>query len=512
MYAVNLRTKTLLDGTTAESLFGHEGLTYNDFIVLPGFIDFAASDVNVSGHFTKKIRLTVPIASSPMDTVTENDMARAMALMGGIGIIHNNCPIARQAAMVKSVKLYRNGFIMRPKAVSPDTPISVIHRINETGGISGILVTEDGSSHGVLVGIVCQKDIDYVKDKNTPVSQVMVKRANMTVARYPIALEEAMDILNKSRHGYLPVLGAKNEVVSLCSRRDATKSRVYPHASIDVNGQLLCAAATSTRDEDKARVAALVKAGVDVLVLDSSQGNTIYQVNFIKWLKQVYPQVEVIAGNVVTQDQAKNLIDAGADGLRIGMGSGSICITQEILACGRPQATAVYKVSRYAASRGVPTCADGGLRNVGDVCKALTIGASTVMLGSMLSGTSETPGEYFFKDGIRLKMYRGMGSIEAMSQGKESGKRYLSEKESVQVAQGVSGTVVDKGSAYSLVAYMAKGLQQSAQDIGEPSFDAVRGKMYEGQVLFDRRSATAQQEGGVHSLHSYEKKLFSSKL
>ncbi|PBJ78914.1 inosine-5'-monophosphate dehydrogenase [Trypanosoma cruzi cruzi] len=512
MVNVDLRTKTIRDGVTAEELFQSDGLTYSDFIILPGFIDFGASDVQVSGQFTKKIRLHIPIVSSPMDTVTESEMARTMALMGGIGVLHNNCTVQHQVQMVRSVKMFRNGFIMKPKSVGPDTPISVIHEINADKGISGILVTENGRHDGKLLGIVCSKDIDFVKDVSLPVSQFMTKRESMTVERYPIRLEEAMDVLNRSRHGYLPVLNDKGEVMCLCSRRDAVRARVYPNSSLDRNGHLLCAAATSTREEDKARVAALAGAGVDVLLLDSSQGNTIYQVSFIKWAKKTFPHLEVVAGNVVTQDQAKNLIDAGADAIRIGMGSGSICITQEVLACGRPQATAVYKVCRYAASRGVPCIADGGLRSVGDICKALAIGANTAMLGSMLAGTSETPGRYFFKEGLRLKTYRGMGSLEAMSQGKESGKRYLSEKETVQVAQGVSGTVLDKGSVTKLLAYIHKGLQQSAQDVGEISFDAVREKMYEGQVLFNRRSPIAQMEGGVHSLHSFEKNLFTSKL
>lgn len=510
-----LRRKTMKDGLSAEQLFSKEGLTYNDFIILPGFIDFGASDVEVAGQFTKKIRLTTPLVSSPMDTITETDMARAMALMGGIGVIHNNHGagpegIAAQAYMVEQVKRYMNGFILKPYALAPDAPISAWYDLHDSKKVSGVLVTHNGNPRGKLLGIVCSKDVDYVKDRNAPVSSCMVPRSKMVVAKFPISLPNAMSLLNDSRKGYLPVVNEHEEVMRLVSRRDAVKSRVFPHATVCSQGHLVCAAATSTREEDKPRVHALVKAGVDVIVLDSSQGNTIYQIEFIRWLKATYPTTEVVAGNVVTQDQAKNLIDAGADGIRIGMGSGSICITQEILACGRPQASAVYKVASYCASRGVPCVADGGAKTVGDVCKALAIGASTVMLGSMLSGTTETPGDYFFKDGLRLKGYRGMGSLEAMSKG--SGKRYLSEKESIQVAQGVTGSVLDKGSAYNLIAYIAKGLQQSAQDIGERSFERIRAAMRDGEVRFDLRSATAQSEGGVHSLHSFEKNLFASKL
>ncbi|EAN82444.1 inosine-5'-monophosphate dehydrogenase, putative, partial [Trypanosoma cruzi] len=201
MANVDLRTKTIRDGVTAEDLFQSDGLTYSDFIILPGFIDFGASDVQVSGQFTKKIRLHIPIVSSPMDTVTESEMARTMALMGGIGVLHNNCTVQHQVQMVRSVKMFRNGFIMKPKSVGPETPISVIHEINAEKGISGILVTENGRHDGKLLGIVCSKDIDFVKDVSLPVSQFMTKRESMTVERYPIRLEEAMDVLNRSRHG-----------------------------------------------------------------------------------------------------------------------------------------------------------------------------------------------------------------------------------------------------------------------------------------------------------------------
>lgn len=509
----HLRKKVLRDGETAERIFsGPTGLTYNDLIMLPGFIDFDSRSVDISGYITKKLRLHLPIVSSPMDTVTESEMAKQMALMGGVGVLHNNCNVFRQVEMVKSVKNFRNGFIFRPKVVSPGTPVREIVRINKEQHLSGILVTEGGITHGKLLGIVCSKDIDYVKDLETPVEQVMTKRKEMIVRRAPIDLDEARDVLNKSRHGYLPIVNEKDEVVYLCSRRDAVRARKYPHSTLDKYGRLVCAAACSTRMDDKVRVKALVDAGVDILVLDSSQGNSIYQIQFIHHVKESYPQVEVIAGNVVTQDQAKNLIDAGADGIRIGMGSGSICITQEVLACGRPQATAVYKVSQYCRSRGVPCVADGGLSSTGDICKALAIGASCAMLGSMVAGTKETPGEYIYKDGIRLKVYRGMGSIEAMLEGKESGKRYLSENEQIQVAQGVSGNVVAKGSVVNLLDYIAKGLQQSAQDVGEISFEAIRERVSNGEIFFNIRSQKAQHEGGVHSLHSYDKKLFASKL
>jgi IMP dehydrogenase len=437
-----------------------------------------------------------------MDTVTEAKMAIHLALLGGIGFIHYNNSVEEQFNEVRKVKRFENGFISEPWVLGPQNTIRDIDRIREKEGFSGIPITEDGTLRGPLIGIVTNRDIDFETNRDRPLREVMVTKANLITARVGVSLAEANRILKESKKGKLPIVDDSGRLVSLVSRTDLKKNRDFPEASKDERKQLRVGAAVSTKEADRERIAALVEAGVDVLVIDSAQGDSIFQTATIEHIKLKYPQVDVLAGNVVTQVQCEHLIGAGADGIRVGMGPGSICITQETMAVGRAQATAVYRTSLYCREQGIPVVADGGISSIGFLVKALAVGANVGMCGALFAGTQEAPGEYFYKDGVRVKKYRGMASIEAFERG--GAKRYLVEDQTIKVAQGVSGLVVDKGSVLNLVPYIVQGLKQAFQDIGVRSITELHDALTGDRLLFELRSHSAQREGGVHGLFSYQ--------
>lgn len=491
-----------LDGVSGHELMeAGRGISYDDFIILPGHIDFHHQEVDLSTRLTRNIALSLPFVSSPMDTVTEHKMAIKLALLGGIGIVHYNNSAEQQAEEIRKVKRFENGFITQPVVLAPSATLADVDRIKARYGFSGIPITADGERGGELVGIVTNRDIEFEPDRTRPVSEIMT--SDLVTAQAGVTLQEANDLLRRSKKGKLPIVDGAGRLVSLVSRRDLLKNRDYPASVKDERKQLRVGAAVSTRDEDRERVDALVAAGVDAIVVDAAQGDSIYELRMVKWIKEQHPDVEVIGGNVVTKAQARRLIEGGADGLRIGMGPGSICTTQGTMAVGRAQATAVYETARAARKAGVPILADGGISQIGHIAKALALGASTVMMGYMFAGTEESPGEYFYENGVRCKRYRGMASIEAMAAGGD--KRYMTQADDrkVKVAQGVSGAVLDKGPLDTYVPYLIQGLRQSLQDMGVRSVAALQETLVSGELRFERRTHAAQIEGGVHGLHSY---------
>ncbi|CAN6545644.1 unnamed protein product [Malus baccata var. baccata] len=494
------------DGFSSERLFNQGySYTYDDVIFLPHYIDFPTDSVHLASNLSRRVPLSIPCVSSPMDTVTESHMAISMAALGGIGIIHSNSTSSEQAHMVRSVKSRRVPLLSNPVFKSPSDRIQSDDVFDAANPY--VLITESGSPSSKLLGYVAGKDWVKLGDKEVKIYDYMVNCTDFTVPwSYDLgAIGEYME--QKKRDVVATV--KDNEVVDVVAKEEVERIKGYPKLGVGTvgpDGTWRVGAAIGTRQSDKERLEELVKAGIDVVVLDSSQGNSIYQIEMIKYVKKMYSNLDIVGGNVVTVSQAQNLIQAGVDGLRVGMGSGSICTTQEVCAVGRGQATAVYKVASIASQSGVPVIADGGISNSGHIVKALVLGASTVMMGSFLAGSTEAPGAFVYQNGRRVKKYRGMGSLEAMTKG--SDQRYLGDTAKLKIAQGVVGAVADKGSVLKFIPYTMQAVKQGFQDLGASSLESAHDLLKSSILRLEVRTGAAQVEGGVHGLVSYEKKSF----
>ncbi|KAK8962371.1 Inosine-5'-monophosphate dehydrogenase 2 [Platanthera guangdongensis] len=493
------------DGFTASRLFSQGfSYAYDDVILLPHYIDFPADAVDLSTRLSRNHPLSIPCVASPMDTVSETSMAVAMASLGGAAIIHCNTIPARQAAIVRSAKSRRIPFASDPSFFAPSDFVS---SAADFGSASFAIVTESGSSKSKPVGLISRSDWEALADEDYPVSKYMRQTPASIPSNYDF--EQVAAFLAGEGLKLASLVGLDGEIIDLVSAEDVVRIRSFPKLgmpSLSPDGKFLVGAAIGTREEDKERLTHLVKAGVDVVVVDSSQGNSKYQMDMIKHAKNTYPGLDIIGGNVVTMAQAQNLIKVGVDGIRVGMGSGSICTTQEVCAVGRGQATAVYKVASFANDYDVPVIADGGISYSGHIVKALVLGASTVMMGSFLAGSQEAPGIYEYQDGHLVKKYRGMGSLEAMTKGSDA--RYLGDILKLKVAQGVVGTVADKGSILKFIPYTMQAVKQGLQDLGASSLSIAHDLLRTDVLQLEVRTGAAQVEGGVHGLSSYEKKAF----
>lgn len=480
------------DGLDAEILFNTPcfGYNYDDLVSLPGHAVCNIDEVDLTTRFSANVMISNPVVAAPMDTVTEGPMAIALALMGGIGVLHDNCSPEEQARQVSMVKLFNNGFIMDPHVLGPDNKVEDVDLIRQQYDVSTVMITEGGVMGNRLMGVVTSRDIDFIDNRATRLAEVMTPKAKMTLGNEPISLSEAIAKLRTSKKGKLPIVNEAGELVAMVSRRDLKKNLQYPLASKDANKQLLVAASCSPAPTEYERARTLIEAGVDALVINSSQGDTDQQVNFVKKVKYEFPTIDIVCGNVVTPRQARPLLDAGADGLRVGMGCSSLYGGEEVCAVGRPQGSAVYHVARLAADYNVPVIADGGIQNAGQIAMALTLGASTVMCGSLLAGTHESPGECFFHSGQRLKVYRGAGSLEVLP--KPSTKKYTeSEEVNERIDRGVSCAVVDRGSVQAFIPPLLEGVKRDLRRLGVATIQQLHDDLYNSGTRFHVRTPGA---------------------
>ncbi|KAB7731241.1 IMP dehydrogenase [Rudanella paleaurantiibacter] len=451
--------------------FLYEALTYDDVLLLPAYSEVLPRDTQTETQLTRNIRLNIPLVSAAMDTVTESETAIAMAQEGGIGIIHKNMSIEAQAEQVRKVKRSESGMIIDPVTLSHGATLADAHRYMREFKIGGIPVVDE---QNVLVGILTNRDLRFQRDMSRPATDVMTKE-NLITAREGITLEEAENILQEYRIEKLPIVNAEYKLVGLITYKDILKRKSHPNACKDEWGRLRVGAAVGVTPDLMKRIEALVKAGVDVISVDTAHGHSKGVIDAVRNIKQNFPKLDVIAGNVATGDGAKALADAGADAVKVGVGPGSICTTRIIAGIGMPQLTAVYEAAKALKDTGVPVIADGGIRFSGDITKAIAGGASTVMIGSLLAGTEEAPGEVVIYEGRRFKSYRGMGSVEAMEEGSKD--RYFQDAEDdvkKLVPEGIVGRVPYKGRLSEIIYQMVGGLKAGMGYCGAASIPALQ--------------------------------------
>ena len=439
-----------------DSRFLLEALTYDDVLLLPAYSEVLPRETDITTRLTRKISLNMPIVSAAMDTVSETEMAIALALEGGLGIIHKNMSAEEQAEQVRKVKRSQSGLILDPITLHVDSTVGDANKIMKEFKIGGIPVVDSSEK---LIGIITNRDLRFQKDMIRPIKNIMTKD-NLITAHAGISLEEAENILQEHKIEKLPIIDDKGKLIGLITYKDILKKKDKPNACKDDYGRLRCGAAVGVTPDINERVEMLKKAGVDVICIDTAHGHTRGVIEAAKKVKSGFPELELIVGNIATGDAAKELVKAGVDAVKVGVGPGSICTTRVIAGVGVPQLTAVNDVYNSIKDSGVPIIADGGIRFSGDVVKALAAGADSVMVGSLLAGTEEAPGEIIIYEGRKFKSYRGMGSIEAMEEG--SRDRYFQDMEDdikKLVPEGISGRVAYKGLAAEVLYQLVGGLR-----------------------------------------------------
>jgi len=469
-----------------------EALTFDDVLLTPRHSTVLPRDVNLATQLTRTLSLNIPLLSAAMDTVTESPLAIALAQEGGIGIIHKNLSVERQAGEVSRVKKHESGVVTEPITISPDNTIREVIEMIARHGISGLPVVEGKT----LAGIVTQRDLRFEKNLDQPVSAIMTPRERLVTVPENASRETAIGKLHQHRIEKVLIVNDAFELRGMITVKDIRKAQDFPNACKDTAGRLLSGAAVGTGGDTEARVAALVEAGVDVLIVDTAHGHSQGVLDRVEWIKSHYPAIQVIGGNIATAAAAKDLVASGADGVKVGIGPGSICTTRIVAGVGVPQITAIHDVATALEESGIPLIADGGIRFSGDMAKAIAAGASAVMVGSMFAGTEEAPGEVVLYQGRSYKSYRGMGSVGAMRAG--SSDRYFQDDEDVEdklVPEGIEGRVPYKGPMSAIVHQMIGGIRSSMGYCGAPDIETMR-----HDATFVRVTGAGMRESHVHDV------------